>query len=123
MSAPSRMNTGGCGQIAGMSSAHLTSIPPSAEATAWTPGQIVKLAQAHADVKRQLEWFSVKLVAAQTPSSVDKPTNQRYSRLYSTCCTSCRSERMENNTCIKLARSSRSEQSSCSRVKVDIERT
>ncbi len=122
MSAPSRMNTGGCGQIAGMSSA-LDEHSAPAEATAWTPGQIVKLAQAHADVKRQLEWFSVKLVAAQTPSSIDKPTNQRYSRLYSTCCTSCRSERMENNTCIKLARSSRSEQSSCSRVKVDIERT
>jgi len=33
--------------------------------------------------------FSGKVVAAPTPSSIDSPTNQRYSRLYSICCPSC----------------------------------
>ena len=55
------MNTGACGKIAGMSSAHLTSIPTPAEATAWTPVQIVELAQAHAAAKHQLEWFRRQL--------------------------------------------------------------
>lgn len=51
------MNTGVCCKMSGMTAAHLTSIPTPAEATSWTPGQIVELAQAHAAVKHQLEWF------------------------------------------------------------------
>ena len=38
----------------------------------------------------KVEWF-------HTGSSRFMPTNQRYSRLYSMCCTSCRSERIENS--------------------------
>ena len=44
-----------------MSAAHLTSIPTPAEATSWTPAQIVELAQAHAAAKHQLAWFQRQL--------------------------------------------------------------
>ena len=47
--------------MTGMSAAHLTNIPTPAEATFWTPGQIVELAQAHAAAKHQLEWFRRQL--------------------------------------------------------------
>lgn len=55
------MDTGVCGKMPGMAAAHLTNIPTLAEATGWTPGQIIELAQAHAVLKHQLAWFKRQL--------------------------------------------------------------
>lgn len=46
--------------------------------------------------------FSVKVAAAHTSSSMERPANQRYSRLCSMYWTGCRSERMEK--CLDEAR-------------------
>src|ERR1019366_9329245 len=52
--------------------------------------------------------FLVNTVTSHTSSSISKPTNQRYSRLYSSCSINCRSERIEYSTISSSARSSRS---------------
>jgi hypothetical protein len=50
--------------------------------------------------------FFEKLVASHTRSLIPSPTNQRNSRLYSSCSTSIRSERTEYNSCNSNARNS-----------------
>ena len=67
------MDTGVCGKMASMSAAHLTSIPTPAEATSWTPGQIVELAQAHAAAKHQLEWFKRQLFGQKSEKRMVEP--------------------------------------------------
>ena len=67
------MNTGFCGKMTGMAATHLTSIPTPAEATSWTPGQIVELAQAHAAAKQQLEWFKRQIFGQKSEKRVAPP--------------------------------------------------
>src|ERR1700722_17677566 len=50
--------------------------------------------------------FSVNTVGCHTSSSIDSPTNQRYSRLYCICSISIRSLRIEYSICSSNARNS-----------------
>src|SRR5580700_11990770 len=52
--------------------------------------------------------FLVNTVGCHTSSFIDIPTNQRYSRLYSSCSISIRSLRIEYSICSNNARSNRS---------------
>ena len=59
--------------MAGMSAAHLTSIPTLTEAAGWTPGQVVELAQAHAAITHQLAWFKRQIFGQKSEMRMVEP--------------------------------------------------
>lgn len=74
------MNTGFCDEMEPMTAAHTPPVPSLAEAAQWTPEQIVELARANADLRRdielikhQLEWFKRQIFGQKSEKRAVAP--------------------------------------------------